>query len=46
MGEKGALLVPVDRILGQSGFGYYFGYSKDSDRDNTQEVIYMGSALM
>ena len=46
MCEESALYFPVARLIGNSGFGDYFGHIDDAASDNIHEVIYMGSGLM
>ena len=38
--------VPVDRLLGRSGFGNSFGSVKDDASYNIQDIISLGSGLM
>ena len=46
VGNKGAPSVPVDRLLGRSGFEDYFGHVKDAASDNIYEAIYLGRGLV
>ena len=44
--NKGEQSVPVDRLIGRSGFIYYFGIVKYSASNSIQEVISLDSGLM
>ena len=38
--------IPVTRMLGNSGFGDYFGCVEDTAKENIQEIFSLGSVLM
>ena len=39
-------MVAVAKLIGRSGFGYFFGCIKDAARNIIQEVIYLVSSFM
>ena len=43
--EECALYVPISRLIGRSGFGYYLGHVDGAISNNNQEIIYLGSGL-